>query len=245
MLITEYDYGALTAIVALASLVVGVRLLICTVRCRASKGRLTILLGGVATLFALSLASVFDAVDNIVWHPAMLVVPSAWLSAMSGLVMTIWFELFGRYVVERTEFERRLTALATTDPLTGILNRRACLESGQALAETARRYGHSLTVMMIDIDYFKHINDQYGHEAGDEMLRLFTSVVKRTLRQVDVFGRLGGEEFTVLMPETSQIGAAIAAERIRAAVEGASMARGENVEHYREHRCRGRPGYLG
>ena len=127
------------------------------------------MLGGVATLFGLCLASWFDAVDNIVWHPAMLVVPSAWLSAISGLVVTIWFELFGRYVVEQTEFERQLAALATTDPLTGIFNRRACLEACQVLAETAKRYGHYLTVMMIDIDYFKHINDRYGHEAGDEM----------------------------------------------------------------------------
>ena len=172
MLITEYDYGALTVAVALAAFVVAARLLICTVRCRAHGGRLAMLLGAIATLLGLGVASLFDAADNIFWHPAVLIVPSTWLSGISAMVMIIWFEVFGRHAGERAGFERRLEALATTDPLTGLLNRRACLERGEALVEASRRFGHPLTVMMIDIDHFKQVNDHYGHEAGDEVLKL-------------------------------------------------------------------------
>ena len=187
------------------------------------------LLGGVATLLGLGIAGLFDAIDNLVWHPEIPVLPSAWLSAITGLVMTVWFELFGRYAVERTGFERQLEELATTDPLTGILNRRACLQRGTMLAQTAKRFGHPLTVMMVDIDHFKQVNDNHGHETGDAILRLFTSVVKDCLREVDGFGRLGGEEFAVLMPQTTRAGAGIAAERIRRAVERTTLNRDGKV----------------
>lgn len=222
----EYLYGTLTVAVALASFVVAVRLIVCTVRCRASNGRLLMMLGGIATLLALGLANLFDAFDNVVWHREVPIIPSAWLSGIAGAVIVLWFEVFGRYAVERAEFERQLEILATTDPLTGILNRRACLERGKALTESAKRYGHPMTVMMLDIDHFKRINDRHGHDTGDEVLRLFVAVVAKCLRQVDVFGRMGGEEFAVLMPETAQKGALIAAERIRQAVEREKLNQG-------------------
>ncbi|OAN51414.1 hypothetical protein A6A04_15955 [Paramagnetospirillum marisnigri] len=170
-------------------------------------------------MLGLGLTSLFDAFDNVVWHHNVPIIPSAWLSAIASAVIALWFEVFGRYAVERAEFERQLEVLATTDPLTGILNRRAFLERGRALTESAKRYGHPMTVMMLDIDHFKQVNDRHGHDTGDEVIRLFVTVVGRCLRQVDVFGRMGGEEFAVLMPETAQKGALIAAERIRAAVE--------------------------
>lgn len=229
MPLTAYLYGALTVTLALAAFVVAVRLLIFTVRCRASHGQLAMLLGGTATLVGLGAASLFDAADNVLWHPDVPIVPSAWLSGITGALMTVWFEVFGRHAVERARFERELEALATTDSLTGILNRRACLARGQALAEAAKRFGHPLTVMMIDIDHFKQVNDTHGHDTGDEVLRLFASVVTGCLRQVDAFGRLGGEEFAVLMPETAHRGAFVAAERIRAAVEQAGLDRGGMV----------------
>jgi diguanylate cyclase (GGDEF)-like protein len=175
------------------------------------------------TLLGLGLASLFDAFDNVVWHHDVPIIPSAWLSVIAGAVIALWFEAFGRHAVERSEMERRLEVLATTDPLTGILNRRACLERGKALSEAAKRYGHPMTVMMLDIDHFKRVNDRHGHDTGDDVLRLFVSVVGQCLRQVDVFGRMGGEEFVVLMPETAQKGAMIAAERIRDAVEQAKL----------------------
>ena len=223
MRLLDYAYGVLTVTVGLAAFVVAVRLLICAVRHWATKGRLAMLLGGVATLLGLGIASLFDSVDNLVWHPNIVVLPSAWLSGISGAVMIAWFEMFGRYAVERTKFERQLAALATTDPLTGILNRRACMERAQALADGAERYGRPLAVLMIDIDHFKLVNDRHGHESGDKVLCLFASVVEERLRQVDVFARMGGEEFVVLMPETSREGALVAAERIRKAIESAKL----------------------
>lgn len=225
----EYLYAGLIVAVALAAFVVSVRLMVCTTRCRARNGRLLMMLGGIATLFALGLANLFDAFDNMVWHREVPIIPSAWLSGIAGAVIVLWFEVFGRYAVERAEFERQLEILATTDPLTGILNRRACLERGKALTESAKRYGHPMTVMMMDIDHFKRVNDRHGHDIGDEVLRLFVAVVAKCLRQVDVFGRMGGEEFAVLMPETAQKGARIAAERIRQAVEQAKLERGLSV----------------
>ncbi|CDK99782.1 putative Diguanylate cyclase [Magnetospirillum gryphiswaldense MSR-1 v2] len=225
MSVTEYLYGMLAGLTALAALVVAVRLLAFTIRCRAREGRLLVMLAGATTLFALCGANLVNAADNVLWHPNVPIVPSAWLSSVSGLVICVWFEVFGRYAVERSGFERQLEALANTDSLTGILNRRACLERGAALVEAARRFDHPLTVMMIDIDHFKRVNDRHGHEAGDEVLRMFTSVVQGCLRQVDVFGRLGGEEFAVFMPETNHEGAAIAAERIRASIEKAELSR--------------------
>lgn len=222
---SAYGYGTLTVVVALAAFVVAVRLMVCAIRCRARNGRLLMMLSGIVTLLGLGLASLFDGFDNVVWHHDIPIIPSAWLSGIAGGVIALWFEAFGRHAVERTEMERRLEILATTDPLTGILNRRACLERGKALSESAKRYGHPMTVMMLDIDHFKRVNDRHGHDMGDEVLCLFVSVVTKCLRQVDVFGRMGGEEFAVLMPETAQKGALIAAERIREAVEQAKLDR--------------------
>ncbi len=226
MRLTDFVFAAFTVTVGLAAFVVAVRLLVRTARCRARTGRLAMMLGGTVTLLGLGAARLFDAVDNVFWHPHLPILMSAWFSCVSAAVMAVWFEVFGRHTVERAGFERRLTELATTDPLTGILNRRACVERGEALAEAARRFGHPLTVMMIDIDHYKRINDRHGHEAGDEVLRLFASTVKGCLRRVDVFGRLGGEEFAVLMPEATAAGAAVAAERIRIAVAEAELDRG-------------------
>jgi len=221
-----HGYGTLTVVVALAAFVVAARLMVCTIRCRARNGRLLMMLSGIATLLGLGLTSLFDAFDNVVWHHNVPIIPSAWLSGIASAVIALWFEVFGRYAMERAEFERQLEVLATTDPLTRILNRRSFLERGKAVSESAKRYGHPMTVMMLDIDHFKQVNDRHGHDAGDDVLRLFVSVVGKCLRQVDVFGRMGGEEFAVLMPETAQKGAMIAAERIRKAVEQAKLESG-------------------
>ena len=223
MLPVEYLFISLTVLVALGCFFVALRLLVCTARCRAKDGRLAIMLGGVATLVALGSAHLFDAFDHMVLHPFVEIIPSVWTSVVSAAVIVGWFEMFGRVAVERALFEHRLKRIATLDTLTGIFNRRACLERGQAMVAAAKRFGRPLTVMMIDIDHFKDVNDRHGHKVGDDVLKSFVSVVKDCLRQVDVFGRLGGEEFAVLMPETAEQGATIAAERIRKAVEKASF----------------------
>jgi len=108
---------------------------------------------------------------------------------------------------------------AERDPLTLLRNRRA-FESTFA-AETSRfeRYGRPLALLVLDLDHFKGVNDRYGHEAGDEVLRRTARIIHNTVRDVDTAARLGGEEFVVLMPETSLEAALDAGERIRAAIE--------------------------
>ncbi len=122
-----------------------------------------------------------------------------------------------------TEFKRvedGLRLLATTDSLTGVLNRRRFLEVCNEEIVRARRYDRRLSVVMCDIDYFKAVNDSYGHDAGDRLIRRFTEIAGQTVREgIDAVGRLGGEEFALLLPETSIANARIVAERIRTAWE--------------------------
>ena len=118
-------------------------------------------------------------------------------------------------VADRTaELER----LATTDALTGALNRRRLFEVAAAELARADRYEQPLCVAMLDLDHFKSINDRYGHAVGDEALRAVTAVVRERLRVVDVLGRYGGEELVVVLPQTARDAAQVALERIRAAV---------------------------
>lgn len=114
--------------------------------------------------------------------------------------------------------QRSLKALAETDPLTGAANRRyfmRCLE-----AETARasRYSLPLSVMMLDLDHFKQVNDRHGHAVGDEVLISSVRVMQANLRKQDIVGRLGGEEFAILLPHTDATTAVRVAERIRSRI---------------------------
>jgi len=108
---------------------------------------------------------------------------------------------------------------AVTDGLTGVFNKRHALQILNDEVRRATRYGHALTIMMMDIDYFKNYNDTYGHVQGDIVLQQFAEVVKMSVRSSDTVGRFGGEEFFVIMPETGRDAAMATAERIRAAVE--------------------------
>lgn len=113
------------------------------------------------------------------------------------------------------KMEEELRALATTDALTGTYNRRHFLHLAEHELTRAKRYDKNLSVLMVDIDHFKGINDTHGHAAGDEVLRRFAATVKEHLRATDVLGRIGGEEFALLLPETDVEGALTLAERIR------------------------------
>lgn len=115
--------------------------------------------------------------------------------------------------------EAVLRRLSITDSLTGAYNRRHFIEEAQRELERARRYGRPLSILLMDLDFFKQINDTFGHLTGDETLRRFVQTSQKLLRGCDVLGRLGGEEFGVLLPETDAAGAAVLGERIRAAVE--------------------------
>jgi diguanylate cyclase (GGDEF)-like protein len=109
---------------------------------------------------------------------------------------------------------RELEALTRADALTGALNRRAFDESLAQEAARARRYGHALSLVLMDLDGFKAVNDEHGHPAGDEALRDFTERARTELREADALFRLGGDEFALLLPHTDTAGALAAATRV-------------------------------
>jgi diguanylate cyclase (GGDEF)-like protein/PAS domain S-box-containing protein len=124
---------------------------------------------------------------------------------------------------EKERLIEKLKYLSAVDGLTGLLNRRALMERLEHEVARARRYGSELSILLGDMDHFKEINDTYGHEAGDEVLRLISGALAKTLRETDVSGRYGGDEFMVIVPETSMHGAEHFAERIRMAIENADL----------------------
>jgi diguanylate cyclase (GGDEF)-like protein len=116
---------------------------------------------------------------------------------------------------ERGELRHKTAALI--DPLTGLANRRAFLSDADALAERRLKTGEPLTVLLADLDRFKAVNDRFGHAVGDRVLQVFADTVSCTLRPSDLSGRLGGEEFAILLPGAGAADAARVAERIRTA----------------------------
>jgi two-component system cell cycle response regulator len=110
--------------------------------------------------------------------------------------------------------------LAITDPLTGLYNRRYMESHVTSLVEQALARGKPLALLVVDIDYFKAVNDVHGHDAGDDVLREFATRVKKSIRGIDLACRYGGEEFVIVMPETDMAVAAIVAERIRRRIAG-------------------------
>ena len=123
-------------------------------------------------------------------------------------------------VIEMTKADNaRLEALAHTDSLTLVLNRRALVGRLAAEVDRARRYESTVTILMIDLDHFKGVNDTYGHLAGDQVLRDVAQLLQHEVRSVDIVARYGGEEFVVVLPETSTDGAVAFAERLRKSIE--------------------------
>lgn len=138
------------------------------------------------------------------------------------LVIGFAFVLRGLYLWSHytMQVNASLAHLATTDDLTGVSNRRHLLqELRKQTATTSRQPGHLLCAIMFDLDHFKRINDDYGHEEGDRVLRDVTRSVGKELRTVDVLARTGGEEFVVLLPATGLDGALKLAERLRSVVK--------------------------
>lgn len=125
------------------------------------------------------------------------------------------YTLVLRDVSERKAAEEELRRLATTDPLTGVANRREFMACAEHELARVRRYGRPLALLMLDVDHFKSINDAFGHGAGDAVLRSLAAATRDCLRECDVIGRLGGEEFAVALPETQLVEAVEVAERLR------------------------------
>lgn len=119
-----------------------------------------------------------------------------------------------RDISERKKTEEALVILATTDGLTGIFNRRHFMELAQYEIERAKRFDLELCMAMFDVDHFKKINDEYGHDLGDEVLRRIAAIGKKGLRTIDTFARIGGEEFAIIFPETNVKSALLASERL-------------------------------
>jgi diguanylate cyclase (GGDEF)-like protein/PAS domain S-box-containing protein len=122
--------------------------------------------------------------------------------------------------IENARLYADLERLATIDEVTGIFNRHRLFELGQREYERARRYKTPLAAILLDIDHFKKINDTYGHNTGDRVLAGMAAAIRRRLREVDLFGRYGGEEFVVLLPQTEHDPALEVAERLRGLVAG-------------------------
>ena len=115
--------------------------------------------------------------------------------------------------------EQRLSLLSSVDHLTGLANRRAFQRSLEQAFGNTRRYGDPLTILLLDLDHFKRVNDRYGHQAGDAALKAVASTVRGQVRIGDSVARVGGEEFAVLMPSTLMETGVQVAERIRLAVK--------------------------
>jgi diguanylate cyclase (GGDEF)-like protein len=131
-------------------------------------------------------------------------------------------ERFARLVgltISNTEAWDRLARQASTDPLTGLANRRAFSERLSAEIARANRHDRNLSIVLLDLDHFKRINDEHGHQAGDRALVRFAELLRAHTRDGELSARIGGEEFAWLLPETDQAGAYAAADRIRAALE--------------------------
>jgi len=131
-----------------------------------------------------------------------------------------------QFLTMQHELEQKnceLERLAYFDILTGLFNRRAILAKLDEWLLQVKRYHDRLSIVMLDLDDFKHVNDTLGHRAGDHVLADIADLLRRSVRQTDFCGRYGGEEFLIILPQTDVAGAAILAERIRAAIVGTPM----------------------
>jgi diguanylate cyclase (GGDEF)-like protein len=139
------------------------------------------------------------------------------MAYLAGYVLMI-VNGFGFLLMCKQKDDALMRRLATVDGLTGMLNRRAFFEQADSARLLALRLRKPIALLMLDIDHFKHLNDGYGHACGDEALKLFADTARGVLREHDVIGRLGGEEFALALPGTALEGAVDAAERLRIAV---------------------------
>ncbi len=134
----------------------------------------------------------------------------------------LFFGLFGlRTSMNRLEdYTDLIESRSRTDYLTGAWNRLEIERRTEQEIGRGKRYASPLALILFDIDHFKQVNDSYGHDAGDEVLRSLVSFCQKSIREIDVLGRFGGEEFLILMPNTSEAEAFAAAERLRKGIEG-------------------------
>jgi diguanylate cyclase (GGDEF)-like protein/PAS domain S-box-containing protein len=141
----------------------------------------------------------------------------------------IGFVSSGKDVTLETMMHNEMEALASTDKLTGIYNRHKFEELFSLEAERTRRFASPLSLILLDIDHFKSVNDTFGHDVGDDVLKHLSSIIKSNIRQIDIFARWGGEEFLILSPGTNLAEVKIFAEKLRLAIENATFPTIEKV----------------
>ena len=146
------------------------------------------------------------------------------LGAVSQFFISSLFVLMLSY-----KLNRNLESIATIDSLTGVLNRRGLEDAAVKMQDICKRINLSMAVLLIDIDYFKKVNDTYGHLVGDDVLRHIAKTISGILRSSDVLGRYGGEEFCAFLPNTTEGDALGLAERIRIGIEASPINLGLNV----------------
>jgi len=159
---------------------------------------------------------------------------TTWMSKRGRIFCGILRDITLRVEAEKkiTEQNKKLQLISITDPLTGAYNRRQFDFIGNKEFSRSRRNNKPYSVLMLDIDHFKAINDTYGHELGDKALKEAVSVIQQAIRQEDSLFRLGGEEFAVILPETSLMPARKLAERIRAAIENIELDTAQGLMKY-------------
>ncbi len=147
------------------------------------------------------------------------------VSSIAEIAFTAIFLVLNsqRLMKELISLQKRLEELASTDPLTNLLNRRMIFEFGEIEFERARRYQHALSIILFDLDHFKQINDSLGHAAGDTVLKTIAAACLEEVRQSEILGRLGGDEFVIILPETGIGGANATAERLRQKIKSLTL----------------------
>ncbi len=165
-----------------------------------------------------------DPVGPVIWN---VILTSYVLANFIGILFALRIEAFRRSrfldILEEENMRNELTRMASIDDLTGIWNRRKFLELAENEAERYVRYHRPYTLMMLDLDFFKTVNDRFGHLSGDTALRQFAGIVHGQIRGTDVFGRLGGEEFGIVLPETGIQEALVLGERICKALDSTDI----------------------
>jgi diguanylate cyclase (GGDEF)-like protein len=152
------------------------------------------------------------------------------VAALSGLVAFVvtLMTSFGFLLMHRERTEEQVAQLAMLDPLTGVFNRRSFFDLAERALSQALRHSRPLSLVLLDLDHFKRINDTHGHLTGDGVLKHFVAVVQAGLRKGDLLSRYGGEEFCVLLPDAAAEDAGALAERLRAAVEASPYRGGDS-----------------
>jgi diguanylate cyclase (GGDEF)-like protein len=181
------------------------------------------ILHGAVFLFPIPLAGLLPEEGGVVS------LSSGWMAVL--VLETMLYVVGSAFIVLVLVKERTVRIMkdaAATDELTRLLNRRGFLAAAEQLIERLARKGAPVSVLMFDLDHFKSINDRFGHAVGDDVLRVFASVARASMRESDVLGRLGGEEFAAIVPAPMEVATRIA-ERLRAGFEAAGVSVGPHA----------------